>query len=115
LPAALLRIELLVDKYVEAGIHLIVRRLWQIFENASPSSQQHQRFIHSDAYQPRGKLRPLFKVSEVEENFVKALLHHIFRILPVIGYAQRRGKDSPSITENQFLEGLRVSTLCGSN
>jgi hypothetical protein len=34
---------------------------------------------------------------------------------PVVGYPLRHGKNSPFVTKNQFLEGVRLSTLCCSH
>jgi hypothetical protein len=46
---------------------------------------------------------------------VKTLLHHIFGILAIVRYPLRQGKYSPFVTKNQFLEGERLSTLCGGH
>jgi hypothetical protein len=51
----------------------------------------------------------------MKESLVKALLHHIFGILPVVGYPLRHRKSSPFVTKNQFLEGVRLPTLCCSH
>jgi hypothetical protein len=71
--------------------------------------------IHGDACQPSRKLRLFLKVAEVEENLVKTVLHNIFCVLAVIRYPQRHGKNSPFVTKNQFLEGMRIPALCGSH
>src|ERR1700730_10709420 len=89
--------------------------LRQDFGSSPPSTQQHEGFIHGDAYQPGRKLRFFLKVVEMQKSLVKRLLDHIFGILPVIGYALRRGKHSPRVTKNQFLEAQRLSTLCGDH
>src|SRR5258708_8114482 len=48
----------------------------------------------------------------MKESLVKALLHHIFGILPVVGYTWRQGKSSTFVRKHQLLEGVRLSTLC---
>src|SRR5260221_2745856 len=102
----------MIHKCLPHRFHTIVRALRQDFENSPPSTQQHEGFIHGDACQPSGEPRLFLKVVEMKESLVKALLHHIFGILPVVGYPLRHGKNSPFVTKNQFLEGVRLSTLC---
>jgi hypothetical protein len=46
---------------------------------------------------------------------VKALLRHIFGILPAVRYALRHRDNFLSVTKNQFLERLRISTLRGGH
>jgi hypothetical protein len=55
------------------------------------------------------------KLAEVEESLVKTVLDNIFGILAVIRYPLRQGKNSPFVTKNQLLEGMRISALCGSH
>src|SRR5260370_13032856 len=73
-------------------------RIHQYFENSPPSTQQHEGFIHGDACQPIGEPRVFLKVVEMKESLVKALLHHIFGILPIVGYPLLRGKNAPFAT-----------------
>jgi len=51
----------------------------------------------------------------MKEGFVKALLRHIFCVLPVIRYVLCHVDNFLSVTKNQFLERLRISTLRGSH
>src|SRR5260370_11825314 len=79
------------------------------------STQQHEGFIHDNTRQPSRKLRLFLKLAELEERLVKSVLESGFEILAVLRYALRQGKNSPFVTKNQFLEGERLSTLCGGH
>src|SRR5438309_8582903 len=89
--------------------------LGQAFDNSTPSTEQHERFIHGNAGQPSREPGPLLKGVEMKEGLVKTLLRHILSIFPVIRNALRHGEHSLPVTKNQFLESLRISALCGSH
>src|SRR5258708_26273241 len=103
------------DARLRTRLRAIVRVLAQDFDNSSPSTEQHERFIHGDACQPSREPRLFLKPVEVKEGFVETFLRHIFRILPVIGYPLLHGENSLLVTKNQFFESLSVSALCGSH
>ena len=44
---------------------------------------------------------------------MKRLLHNILGILAIIRYSLRHGKNSPSVTNNQFFDGPSISMPCG--
>jgi len=89
--------------------------LGQDFENSSPSTEQHERFIHGDACQPSREARLFLEGVEMKEGLVEALLYYIFGIFPVIRYPSRHGENSLLVTKNQSLESLLISALCGSD
>jgi hypothetical protein len=85
-PAGLFWIGVLVRERFHGGTHTIVRIVRQDFEDAAPSTQQHERLIHSDARQPSGEAGILLKGTEMNESLVKSLLDDIFSILSVFRY-----------------------------
>src|ERR1700692_191025 len=103
-----------VDECLRDGFHTFVSAVGQVFENSSPSTQQHEGFIHGDARQPGRKSRFFFKLIKVKENLVKRLLQNFFGILPVIRDPLRYSENSPLMTNKQSLECLSISALyCG--
>jgi hypothetical protein len=54
------------------------------------------------------------KTAKVKEGLLQTLLRHIFGILAVIRYPLRHGEHGLLVTQNQSLERLRISALCGS-
>jgi hypothetical protein len=57
-----------VDEYLQGRFHTFVSALGQVFENSSPSTKQHEGFIHGDARQPGRESRFFFKVIEVKKT-----------------------------------------------
>jgi len=80
-----------------------------------PSTQQHECFIQGDARQPSREPRLLLKGVDMTEGFVKALLHRVLGILPVICSPLCHGENSLLVAKNQFLESLSFSAPCGSH
>jgi len=115
LQARFFGIEILVNEHLQTRLHPIVRILGQDFDNSPPSPEQHERFIHRDACQPSRELGFFLKSVQMKKCFVKAFLRHVFSIFPVIRNALRDGENFLAVTKNQFLESLRISTLCGGH
>src|SRR5580658_5831634 len=113
-PTALFRSGALINERLRTAVP-VVGILGQNFEKLALSTKQHKRLIHGDARQPGRESRLFLKVVEMKEGLVKALLRHIFGILPVIGYPLRHGENSLLVTENPFPESLSISVLCGSH
>jgi len=53
------------------------------------------------------------KAAEMKESLVETLLCRIFGVLTVVRYPLRHGKDPEFVTNNQLLESVCLSTLCG--
>jgi hypothetical protein len=114
LQTALLWIRSLVSEFRGHGFLALLRIVRNDCEDSSPSAQHHECFIHGDAYQPSGEQRLFLKAVEMEKGLVKALLHHIFRVLSVARNPLRHGKNSLLVTRDQLLESMSVTPLRGS-
>jgi hypothetical protein len=112
-PARFFRARAVVDEGLPARLRIVVRAPREYFESSAPAPKQHKRLIHSDTRQPSGELRFSLKIAEMKEGFVETFLYHVFGVLSVVGYSLRHGKNSAFVTNNQLLEGMGRSSLCG--
>src|SRR5436853_7777998 len=90
------------------GLDVLVER-YHAF--GATTAQLHERLVDRDSHQPSVELRLTLELSQVLIGLQERILHHVFRVFPVLPNVLRDAEYVPAVALNQFFKRRDLSAL----
>jgi hypothetical protein len=103
----------LVQRTIPEFLHYFV--VDQHVAQPATSPQEHEGFGDSDTRQPGGKGRPPFEFAQMDESFLKALLHDILGVFSRAGHAARNKENPLLVSPDQDFKCAAIAAFGGND